>query len=383
MYIDLNVPVLPIQGQPITQSKKGKGKQPQTQPTSTIAFTPAQVSAIEARIDLLLHLGYTVIAFNQTVQKKIDPKMHVNVLDPLLSQLRKRSGIAYLKRLTIVLDEESEKGFGLTTSSAALVAPYDILALTPTTATTFSLACLTHTQPSNLTTHIISLPLTLPRLPFNLKHTLIRSAIKNGAVFEITYAGALGGEADPSLGVAGTESGSSAKRNWWAAAREVIRVTKGKGIIVSSGAMNQADLRAPRDVGNLLTFLSLAQNLAHDSSTKTPQALILRAQTRKTYRAILSEPKLVIPEHLTQAPSEQDEAVENQQQAETTGLVASALTGQEQPVPTQTEAAKPNTKKRTLEEAQENEERTPASAEKDGAARKRKKKKSKGAAERS
>lgn len=123
--------------------------------------------------------------------------------------------------------------------------------MVPTTATTFSLACLTHTQPSNLTAHIISLPLTLSRLPFNLKHTLVRSVLKNGAVFEITYAGALGGEADASLGVAGIESGSSAKRNWWAAAREVVRVTKGKGIVVSSGSVNQTDLRAPKDVGNL------------------------------------------------------------------------------------------------------------------------------------
>ena len=54
-----------------------------------------------------------MIAFNQTVQKKVDPKTHVNTLGRLLGQLRKREGIAYVKRLTIVLDEESEKGFGL------------------------------------------------------------------------------------------------------------------------------------------------------------------------------------------------------------------------------------------------------------------------------
>ena len=103
-----------------------------------------------------------------------------------------------------------------------------------------------------LYTHIISLPLTAPRLPFNLKHTMVRTALKNGAVFELPYAGALGAEGD-AMGVlaGGSEGGSSAKRNWWAAAREVVRVTKGKGIIVSGGVTNQADLRAPRDIGNL------------------------------------------------------------------------------------------------------------------------------------
>lgn len=58
-------------------------------------------------------VGYTVIAFAQVVQTKVDPKTHVNVLDPLLAQLQKRQGVLYLKRLNIHLTEESEKGFGL------------------------------------------------------------------------------------------------------------------------------------------------------------------------------------------------------------------------------------------------------------------------------
>lgn len=61
-----------------------------------------------------------MFAFNQTIQRKIDPKTHVNLLDSLLQQLRKRADVVYLKRLTIVLDEESEKGFGLVRSVAYL-----------------------------------------------------------------------------------------------------------------------------------------------------------------------------------------------------------------------------------------------------------------------
>lgn len=92
----------------------------------------------------------------------------------------------------------------------------------------------------------------MPRLPYHLKHTLIRTAIKNGAVFEINYNGALGADSDPVLVDAGAaENGLTAKRNWWAAARELARVTKGKNLIVSGGVVADADLRAPRDVGNL------------------------------------------------------------------------------------------------------------------------------------
>ena len=62
-------------------------------------------------------------------------------------------------------------------------------------------------------------------------------------------------------------------------------------------------------------MLGVSQDVAHDASTKVPQSLILRAreclsvmqpflcdvvsctslETRKTYRAVFSEPKVVIP----------------------------------------------------------------------------------------
>ena len=129
MYFDLNVPV-PGSGQPLglSQSKKGKGKQV-AQP-NFISYTAAQISVIEDRIDLLVHcqfhvaeclfvsdplrvVGYTVIAFTQTILKKVDAKTHVNALDPLLPQLKKRARVVFLKRLTIILGDESEKGTGL------------------------------------------------------------------------------------------------------------------------------------------------------------------------------------------------------------------------------------------------------------------------------
>jgi len=125
------------------------------------------------------------------------------------------------QRLTtcIELDNESEKGFGLT--STQLLNSYDIISLRPTTLSTLSLACLSHTIPFALTALIISLPLTSPQA-LRLKHTLVRTAIKNGAVFELDYSRAL-------------EDNDSERNNWWAGGREVARVTKGKDVVVSSG----------------------------------------------------------------------------------------------------------------------------------------------------
>ena len=71
----------------------------------------------------------------------------------------------------------------------------------------------------------------------------MRTAIKNGAVFEINYVGASGETSTSSFGV--SDSGLSA------AAREVIHVAKGKGIIVSGGALAESSYRGPMDVQNL------------------------------------------------------------------------------------------------------------------------------------
>ncbi|KDQ09304.1 hypothetical protein BOTBODRAFT_37216 [Botryobasidium botryosum FD-172 SS1] len=285
MYFDLDLPfptaTAHSQTQSSSQSKKQKQKQKQGQQLADTVpcLTVSERQVLENKIDTLVHLGYTVIAVNFIVQSKYDPGTHQC---PKLD-LRPRDGVAILKRLTIVLDEGSEKGFGLTNNNLSTLSQFDLLSLRPTTLATFSLACLSHTVPGPLTAHIISLDLaSQPRLPFHLKRTLVRTALRNGAVFEIGYAPAV------------TPGEENRRRNWWANAREVGRVTEGKGVIVSSGG-GVAELRAPRDVINLVSILGLNQNVAHDTVTTTPKSLVLRSQTRKTYRAVLSEPKLIMP----------------------------------------------------------------------------------------
>jgi hypothetical protein len=49
--------------------------------------------------------------------------------------------------------------------------------------------------------HLISMSVTLLSLPFHLKHTLVCTVQKNGAVFEVADAGVVGDETE--------------RRNWW------------------------------------------------------------------------------------------------------------------------------------------------------------------------
>ncbi|KAL4066085.1 RNase P subunit p30-domain-containing protein [Scleroderma citrinum] len=264
MSYDLNVPVTAYETASTSQSKREKESNHDNQPSRPALIFSSTASvphSISRPLLAPISVGYNVLAFNQTISKKIDPKTRVNILDSLLSQLKARAGVVFLKRLTIILNEESEKGFGLTSINALAVESYDLLSLVLTTSTTCSLVRLAYSLPSPLTTDVISLPLTSPRLPFLLKHTLVQAAIKNGATGGLAF------------GV--SDSGLNTKRNWWAAAQEVVRTTKGKGIIVSGGALAEADYRGPRDVQNLISLLGLAQNLAHDASTATLKSLII------------------------------------------------------------------------------------------------------------
>ncbi|KAF8635747.1 hypothetical protein AX15_000360 [Amanita polypyramis BW_CC] len=285
MFFDLNVPIDLVQ--PIaapSTSKKQKGKTPQ-QPQSAQIYNAAQIATIESRIDLLVHCPLHVFTHSAVVLTAFSrihgARFHTNDLQKfrcenarqcarhtypsppatVWNSLSKTAEYHPRRRLRERVRTRTSTSFSPPFDRSPTVQinantthflSYDILSLTPTNATTFSLACLTHTVPSPLTAHIISLPLTLPRFNFYLKHTLIRTALKNGAAFEITYAGSLGAQHDAVLADAGfAEAGQNAKRNWWANAREVVRVTKGKGFVTSSGVANEADLRAPRDIQNL------------------------------------------------------------------------------------------------------------------------------------
>ena len=69
-----------------------------------------------------------------------------------------------------------------------------------------------------------------------LKHTLVKTAIRNGAMFEVCYTGVLSVD-------------EGVRRAWWGCAREAVRACQ-KGIVFSSGG--EESFRAPRDVANML-----------------------------------------------------------------------------------------------------------------------------------
>lgn len=330
MFYDLNIPwpqptVSSSSAAAHSQSSKKKSKQnaaalSASTASSSAAATPeppaSPLAALrqkdaEALAQLVLELSelrYSCVAFNHVVQSKYDPAQHPNALapsrdgrpNPPFPELDPRTQakgkakatsttsshpVTQLSRLTLVLDEHSmaKSGSGWVTNNATALQSYDLLAVRPTNEAAFQHACLTLSELKPFSIDIISLDFgAQPRLPFFLRRSTVNAALENGVQFEITYAPAIGDDA------------AKARRNLISGARDLLRVTNGKGVFLSSGAADALALRAPYDVINLGAIFGLNPSAARDAISNNCRSLLLRSQTRKTYRGVVSHP-VVIP----------------------------------------------------------------------------------------
>ena len=69
------------------------------------------------------------------------------------------------------------------------------------------------------------------------------------------------------------------RQNFLSNAREVIRITGGKGVILSSGCpLGEIGKRGPLDVINIGTMLGMPANLAKDAVSLNPKRVLLNAR---------------------------------------------------------------------------------------------------------
>lgn len=327
MFYDLNIPWpssasanLAKASNAGNEAGKKKGKNPAPAPALQ-GTAPDPVSLLrdkdaETLRDIvfeLQELGYSHLAFNQIVNTRFDPVNHANCfaahtdasprplypdLDPRTSttgRAKAHDGVTQLSRLTVVLTEQSmgKSGNGLITNNAAALQSYDLLAVRPMNEQTFQHACLTLSELKPFSIDIISLDFAgQPRLPFFLKRSTIHAALDNGVQFEVVYGPAVGAKSD-GLPEAASADSVKARRNLIAGVRDLLRATNGKGVFFSSGAMEALGLRGPYDVINLAAIFGLNPAAARDAISSNCRALLLRAQTRKTYRGVVSHPVVV------------------------------------------------------------------------------------------
>ena len=78
------------------------------------------------------------------------------------------------------------------------------------------------------------------------------------------------------------------RRQLFANALALCRETRGRGIVLSSGARSYMELRGPLDVANLATLFGLTQEQALAALTSAPAAAVQRAAARRAYRSTLT-----------------------------------------------------------------------------------------------
>lgn len=147
---------------------------------------------------------------------------------------------------------------------------YDVIAARPTNERTLQQAC------ASLDVDLISLDLT-QRPEKHFKFSMLSSALSRGVKIELCYSQAI------------TSSDPSAKRTLISNVVQLIRVTRGRGLVFSSEAQSVLGVRAPNDVINLASVWGLGHERGKDGVTKEPRSVVEYAQLKNTsYRGVVN-----------------------------------------------------------------------------------------------
>ena len=152
----------------------------------------------------------------------------------------------------------------------SLASHYDILALRPTNERVLQQAC------QSLDCDLISLDLST-RFPFYFKMKTLALALQRGIKIEICYA----------PGVLATDGGAS-RRNLIGNATQLIRATRGRGIVISSEAKRALACRGPWDVINLAAVWGLGQEKGLEAIGREARSVIVQAEIRRrSFRGVI------------------------------------------------------------------------------------------------
>lgn len=144
-----------------------------------------------------------------------------------------------------------------------------MIAARPTDEKTLQQAC------QSLDVDIISLDLTL-KFEKHFKFPMLGTAVSRGIKIELCYGQAI------------LSSDATAKRNLISNATQLIRVTRGRGLIFSSEAKSVLGLRAPSDVMNMASIWGLGLERGKDALTKGPRSVVEFARLKRhSYKGII------------------------------------------------------------------------------------------------
>ncbi|KAF1959127.1 ribonuclease P/MRP 30 subunit [Byssothecium circinans] len=206
-------------------------------------------------------VGYDVIALTHTYTGRLPSDLAPSIPNPLPFPTPARLRI--LRRCNIFLTD-SASNFRI----PQLQQNYDLIAARPTDEKTLQSAC------QSLDIDIISIDLTR-KFEKHFKFPMLGTAISRGIKIELCYGQAILGDA-------------IAKRNVINNATQLIRVTRGRGLILSSEAKNVLAVRAPSDIINLASVWGLGTERGKDGLTKEARSVVEFARLkRQSFKGIV------------------------------------------------------------------------------------------------
>ncbi|KAL8286914.1 hypothetical protein RQP46_003920 [Phenoliferia psychrophenolica] len=282
---------------------KGKGKEKEAAQYDVVAnWTAQERDDVERKVAMAALLGYSTVLLKVGIPPSTNPSTLAfptplfPSLDPRTAKPGTEGLVLQLWRIEVTdytddtIKSTSIKGnYGLSNSTAPLFPPSTtLLSLSPPSLSVFSHAALSLSPPSLFSPSLLTFdPSLSARLPFPLKRGLVNTLLRAGVFFEITLRGILSQD-EPNGSTAGTR-----RRNWIAGAREIVRATGGKSVVISSGAVKAGEMRASEDLINLCSLIGLTASQAKDALTINPQRAILRGLSlRQAYRGVISNPTL-------------------------------------------------------------------------------------------
>ncbi|XP_022755700.1 uncharacterized protein LOC111303589 [Durio zibethinus] len=243
----------------------------------------SSASAKSTRIKIVIkamELGYTGIAYNRTIRGVMSDRDRCSIslltlssllnIAPFLSSsvklhrdllgVPRSSPFRQYTRLTVCIDTASQSQ--ALNSGNPVLKTYDVVAVRPLNQNAFDQAC------EKAEVDIIAIDFS-DKLPFRLKLHMVKTAIKRGVYFEITYSDLI---VDVHL-----------RRQMISNAKLLVDWTRGKNLIFSSAAPSVCEVRGPNDVANLATLLGLSIERAKAAISKNCRSLLASALRRKHF----------------------------------------------------------------------------------------------------
>mmetsp|Transcript_6405 Transcript_6405/g.10480 ORF Transcript_6405/g.10480 Transcript_6405/m.10480 type:complete len:288 (+) Transcript_6405:40-903(+) len=225
-------------------------------------------------VSTLMRLGFDGCAFSQEFVGKLTPQqtckiqpVNVSGTDvPRLfaSPLNLQAPFRQLTRVTVVIEDTNQ--LNLLSARQGAHNTYDIVAVRPTSEKAFSACC------GSQDVDIISLDLST-RLPWNIRVPHLSQIAERGIFLEICISPAI--------------RDVSARRQVISNALNLMRLARGRRILLSSGAAEAMELRGPYDIINLGNLIGLPHEKAKSALSTAADMVIKHAEARQTFKTAI------------------------------------------------------------------------------------------------